>query len=64
MKACLFIVGAFAVMLALQTMPVDARSNSYCLLRSGAIGQGRCDFSTREQCMRIAAESVQWLKQL
>jgi hypothetical protein len=57
MKAFLFVVGAFAVLLALQPAPADARSNSYCLRRAGSIGPGRCDFSTRQQCMRIASAS-------
>jgi hypothetical protein len=57
MKACLFVIGAFAAMLALQPTPADARTDSYCLRRAGSIGPGRCDFSTRAQCMRIASAS-------
>lgn len=57
MKAFLFIVGAFAAIFALQTTPADARSDTYCLRRAGSIGPGRCDFSTRAQCMRIASVS-------
>jgi hypothetical protein len=52
MKACLLVFSAFIVMLVLMPTPVDAR---YCLHRAGSIGPGRCDFSTRQACMRIAA---------
>ncbi|MCP4618307.1 MAG: DUF3551 domain-containing protein [Bradyrhizobium sp.] len=53
-KACLFVAGGFFAMLVLWPAPVDAR---YCLHRPGSISQGRCDFSTRQQCMRIASAS-------
>ena len=52
MKTYLLAIGALIVMLALPATPVDAR---YCLRRTGSVGPGRCDFSTREQCMRVAA---------
>jgi len=52
MKACLFVIGAFAAIVALQPVPADARTDYYCLRRAGSIGPGRCDFSTRAQCMR------------
>ena len=55
MKAFVFVIGACAALLALQPMPAEASSNSYCLRRAGSVGPGRCDFSTREQCMRIAS---------
>jgi hypothetical protein len=45
---------AFILVLILPSAPVDAR---YCLRRAGSIGQGRCDFSTRHACTRIAAAS-------
>ena len=45
MKACLLIFSAFIVTLALVPTPVEAR---YCLRRTGSIGPGRCDFSTRQ----------------
>ncbi|WP_354224965.1 DUF3551 domain-containing protein [Bradyrhizobium sp. F1.4.3] len=46
--------GAFARSWSLKPSARDAR---YCLRRAGSIGQGRCDFSTRQACMRIAAAS-------
>jgi hypothetical protein len=52
MKTCLLAIGALMVVLALPPTAADAR---YCLRRTGSIGPGRCDFSTREQCMRVAA---------
>jgi len=52
MKTCLLAISIFVAALAPLPTPVDAR---YCLRRTGSIGAGRCDFSTREQCMRVAA---------
>ena len=54
MKACLLVFGAFIVMLVLMPTPVDAR---YCLRHAGSIGPGRCDFTTRQACRRIASVS-------
>jgi len=54
MKVCSLVFSAFIVMLVLMPTPVDAR---YCLRRVGSIGPGRCDFSTRQACMRIASVS-------
>jgi hypothetical protein len=53
-KVRLLILSAFAVMLSLMPAPADAR---YCLRRNGSVGQGRCDFITRQACMRIAKVS-------
>lgn len=52
MKLCRLIPIAFVLMLLLPAAPVDAR---YCLRRTGSVGQGRCDFSTRQACMRTAS---------
>lgn len=53
MRICRLIPIAF-ILVPILLPPVDAR---YCLRRTGSIGQGRCDFSTRQACMRIASVS-------
>lgn len=57
MKVCLLVMSALIVMPILLPTPVDARSDLWCLRRAGSIGPGRCDFSTRQACMRIASVS-------